>query len=69
MLIAKRKRQQFVEFTVPACRTEKTIRVHVEKILENNVVLGCEADDDVRILRGELLEGGHPACPIGTEHV
>ena len=54
MLVLTRKLEERIRFKIPPSITPQTIEVVVSRISSDKVRLGCEADDDVVILRAEL---------------
>lgn len=54
MLVLTRKLEERIRFKIPPSITPQTIEVVVSRISRDKVRLGCEADDDVVILRVEL---------------
>lgn len=60
MLVLTRREGEWLELRVP--NRETAIRICLTKLRLSGASIGIEADDDIKILRGEL--DGDPANPV-----
>ena len=65
MLIFNRREGQDLQFTGPEGRT---IKIVVEEIHQRRVKISVHAPDEIRVLRGELVDRPPDAVPNNVRH-